>query len=279
MLKVCHAGRFGDALWALPVVRHLAKLHGPVQLHLPVDPANTTPMKDLAPLLERQPYIAEVIVRQDWSIEWEAPRRPTAPPDWIEGWEAVSLSWTEWPTQPLPFYAAGLVGLTPTEVDWSPWITVEHRVPPLHDVLYTWSDRWFELKFGLSWLTWKATGITGEFVCQAGSRWDTEGHVHQHVNIPQLAEEIAVSRLLVTDCSMAHVLAAAIGTPCVVVEPEEARHHWIFWPGSVQDSQGHWQQADNAFGRLIYPVIGGDGKPTFDARHTADLIKEVLSRA
>lgn len=280
MINVSHPGRYGDLLWALPTVRALAAQHGPVRLHLPVDPANTTPMIAIAPLLEQQPYIGEVVIRQDWSIEQEAPRRPRYPlPEYrLYGdgsW--FNLGYREWPTAPLPFYTAQLAGLE-FEPDWSPWITA----PRLHTepgdlVLYHWSDRWFELKYGLTNILSRTLPVTAWTirVSPQTERWDVHPYARR-TSIRDLAYHIAGASIVVTDCSMAHVLAAAMGKRCVVVEPEDARHHFIFWPGSLQDERGHWHQADNDFGRLIYPVIGGDGKPSFDARHTADLIKELL---
>jgi hypothetical protein len=248
-----------------------------------VDPANTTPMVKLQPLLERQPYIKEVVIRQDWSIEQEAPRRPISPTidNYAGHW--IHLGYPDWPKLPLPFYTAALAGFSRDGVDWSPWITAPkafERQPSEDVVLFHWSDRWFELKLGLTELVRQALPLTAWSLRTDpnSARW----HVYKHARgatFDNLARQIASVSLVVTDCSAVHVLAAAIGTPCVVVEPEEARHHPIFWPGSVQDEHGHWKQADNHFGKLIWPVIGGDGKPSFDARHTADLIMEVLARA
>jgi len=59
----------------------------------------------------------------------------------------------------------------------------------------------------------------------------------------------------------------------LVVEPEEARHHPIFWPGSEVREDGHWTPRRTRLGRTIVPVIGGDFRPTFDARHTADAVR------
>jgi hypothetical protein len=268
---VTHPGRFGDLLWALPTVRALAKVHGPVDLHLPVDPANTTPMVDIAPLLRLQPYIRAVIVRQDWSIEQDAPRRPTEPPDT----DGVHLGYPEWPTAPLPFYSAMLGGFHPADVDFSPWITVNHPAPPI-PICCMWTDRWFELKFGLTKLLNRRPLPAMWYGTSGGSRFQSEaGWIP--TTILNLAERFASADVVLTDCSMAHVLAAGLGKTVVVVEPETARHHWVFWPGAyINANTGHWRQGYHLFGRLIFPVIGGDGKPTFDARHTFDAIQERL---
>ncbi len=285
MINVSHPGRYGDLLWAGPTIRALAAQHGPVRLHLPVDPANTTPMTAIAPLLQEQPYIAEVVVRQDWSIELEAPRRPVAPPlqplDQY-GNEYVHLGYREWPLLPLPFYTAALAGV---QISLDPWIAAPRlfeRQPSEDILLFHWSDRWFELKLGLTYYlteSARALPLTAWSLRTDPNtqRWMAYKHAGG-ATFTNLARQIASVSLVVTDCSAVHVLAAGIGTPCVVVEPEQDRHHFIFWPGSKQDEKGHWQQADNQLGKRIFPVIGGDGKPSFDARHTADLIREALAR-
>lgn len=277
MLNISHPGRFGDVLWALPTVRALAKDHRPVRLHLPVDPADTTPMRKLVPLLEKQEYLQEIVIREDWSIELEAPRRPTSPPDEASYGDAwVHLGYRDWPTEPLPFYTASLAGYARDAVDWSPWISAAPLAGGNADaLLFHWSDRWFELKFGLTRLLDQHVSYWARYWTAPNSRFANEARWYGNT-LENVARAIASSRLVVTDCSCVHVLAAAMGKKVVVVEPEENRHHFIFWPGSRQDERGHWKQAENAFGRLIYPVIGGDGKPTFDARHTSDLIKELL---
>lgn len=276
MLNVSHPGRYGDLFWALPSIRMLARQHGPVTLHLPVDPANTTPMSKVKNLLEKQvDYIDRVVIREDWSIELEAPRRPFAPPDSEGLW--YHLAYREWPPMPLPYYSAVLADLDPSAVDWSPWITAQPLTP--FDVLFHWTDRWFELKHGLTLLLTERGSFSWRQRYGPNSRWEKETSDGSPALFEHMARVIASCRLVVTDCSCIHVLAAALGKPVVVVEPEEARHHPVFWPGSRQDEQGHWKQAGTHFGGLIFPVIGGDGKPTFDARHTADLIKERLRHA
>lgn len=283
MINVSHPGRYGDLFWALPTVRMLHRQHGAVRLHLPVDPANTTPMKAVVNLLQKQDYLAEIVIREDWSIELEAPRRPFAPPEGGYNGAWVHLAYQEWPLTPLPFYSACLGGFLPEQVDFKPWIHAEPAFERAADetvVLFHWTDRWFELKAGLTHIITqgpRALPLTAWTLRTDpnSQRWDAYRHA-VGTTFENLARQIAACSLVVTDCSSAHVLAAAMGKRCVVVEPEEARHHKVFWPGSIQDAKGHWHQAPNRFGELVYPVIGSDGKPTFDARHTADLIKELL---
>ena len=59
------------------------------------------------------------------------------------------------------------------------------------------------------------------------------------------------------------VLAVALGVPAVIVEPNPMRHNPIFWPLGMDGPQ-------------VTCVKGGDGKPTHDARHTADVLREKL---
>ena len=56
MLRVSHMGKMGDMVYALPVIRALARTHGPVHL-------TTSPLCwQMVPLLWEQPYISDVVV-------------------------------------------------------------------------------------------------------------------------------------------------------------------------------------------------------------------------
>jgi len=61
------------------------------------------------------------------------------------------------------------------------------------------------------------------------------------------------------------VLACAVGTPCIVMEPAEARWHPIFWPYGQDGPQ-------------VRLVRGGDGRGTVDARHCRELIQAALAQ-
>jgi hypothetical protein len=269
-IPVTHPGKLGDLLWALPTVRELAKQHGPVQLWLPPQ------CEPLATLLYQLPYIREVVIDSTWVLGANTPEAPAKPPGELPN--VIHLGYPEWPTCPLPFYTALQAGIRP-EPSWEPWVEAEplRRLDGEQVLLYAWTDNWFELKLGMTEILVSQLPITAWTLRTdpQSARWPIYKHAHG-ARIEELARHIATAALVVTDCSMAMVLTAALGKRCVVMEPEPARHHPIFWPGNTQDVNGHWWQADNQFGRLIWPVIGGDGKPTFDARHTKDLIMELL---
>ncbi len=272
---VTHPGKLGDLLWALPTVRALATKE-PVHLHLAAQ------CKPLVSLLEKQPYIHSLVLDENWQVQDTAPATPRVPPTFIPASERVAhLGYDRWPDLPLPFEVAMHAGLHVGSLDLSRWITTEpafKREPSADIVLFHWTDRWFELKLGLTELVTQSVPLTSWCLRTDPNtqRWQVYKHAYE-ATFEKLASEIAAVSLVVTDCSAVHVLAAAIGTPVVVVEPEQDRHHFIFWPGSVA-GPGPWHPADNALGRRIFPVLGNDGKPTFDARHTADLIREVLAR-
>jgi hypothetical protein len=270
MITVTHPGKLGDLLWALPTVRELAlSRNDTIQLWLP------SQCKPLVNLLAKQWYIRQTVIDEDWVLGANTPEAPAKPPVEPDG-EVIHLGYPEWPTMPLPFYTASLAGVEPS---WDPWIEAEPLVETYGQqlLLYAWTDNWFELKLGLTEILIRQLPVNAWTLRTdpKSARWPIYEHAYG-TKIEELARCIASSTLVVTDCSMAMVLTAALGKRCVVMEPEPARHHPIFWPGSTQDDSGHWRQADNQFGRLIWPVIGGDGKPTFDARHTKDLIMELL---
>ncbi|MGH7534414.1 MAG: hypothetical protein ACREMG_02390, partial [Gemmatimonadales bacterium] len=248
----------------------------------------------LAALLVTQPYIAGVMIDHTWQVQDTAPATPSTPPQCEAEGEILHLGYRSWPPEPLPFYTASIAGRRRDEVNWSPWITAPRRHARTRDVLFHWTDRWFELKYGLTqWVVNRLPGDCWALRCAPGSRFHSVFAVDR--SFSALAGEIVASQLVVTDCSAVHVLATALGVRTVVVEPEVDRHHFIFWPGSlvpgtpgaVQDPDWpptnrsidvtRWQAAGNLFGRLIHPVIGTDGRPSFDCRHTLDLIAQLLA--
>ena len=295
-----HPGKFGDLLWALPTLRYIAGCeHGAVELWIPaaLDP--------LRPILEAQPYIGHVWADQEWQVQDTAPATPRVPPSLRtdESMRLWHLGYETWPSRPLPFeVAARVADLTPQELDLSPWITIPSAFSslgkvsgspewirmhygepasllPYHqdEILVAWTDRWFELKLGLN--TWlQAQGLSLFSPCMEGSRFQAVGA--RALAWPALAYAIEARDVVLTDCSAIHVLAAAMGKQVVVVEPETDRHHEIFWPGqAVAGGTGLvWEPAENELTQRIHPVIGGDGRPTFDARHTLETLRKVLAR-
>lgn len=278
-LRIAHPGRYGDLLWALPTARALAERAGEhVHLYLPTDPANTTPMGDFATLLEKQhDYISAVEIVPEWSIIQDAPRMPRAPHD-----RCLSLGYEGWPTEALPYEAARLGGVRALADDphfFRPWIDVlplDRSTDTRQHVLVHWTDRYFELKLGiLHELRRALRHVNIEWYAGPGSRMADAGAIE--CNWLALARLMTGQQVVLTDCSAAHVLATAVGVRTVlVVEPEEARHHWIFWPGSDVAGAQPWLAKTTLLGRTIRPVLGNDGRPTFDSRHTIDAVRTAL---
>jgi hypothetical protein len=271
---------------------------GPVALWLP------EALAGLKPILTVQPYVQSVTLDREWQVQDTAPAAPRVPPGAGDDADVGHLGYIGWPDRPLPFeVAARVAGLTPAELDLSPWITIpcgygkyltassqdaswirQHygepgSLIPYHqdEILVAWTDRWFELKYGLNcWL--RAQGLRLFQTCMPGSRFEPVGS--RAFSWPALAYAIACRDVVLTDCSAVQVLAAAMGKQVVVVEPEHDRHHEIFWPGQkVAGGTGNtWEPADNALAQRIHPVLGGDGCPTFDARHTYVTLLEALKR-
>ena len=249
-------GRSGDLLWALPTVRALSE-----QQQTPVDLILAYEYRSLVPLLSQQAYLGAVIADPLWAVQQTAPMTPRTPATVGWGYDHVyHLGYEGWPELPLPYDTARRAGV---EIDLArPWIDIQPYYPTPNSVAVGFTDEWFELKFGL-WellrhLNWRS--VSG----REGSRWQREGH-HHTTDWMEAARSIAASRVFLGCCSALHVLACALGIPCVIVEPAEARHHPIFWPY-------------DKVGPQVTLVTGGDGKPTWDARHTSDAVRDTLAR-
>ena len=159
-----------------------------------------------------------------------------------------------------------------------PWITV----PPSTGVFQTEgiavgiSEEWIELKMGLLWALLRyRLGATHCLLRPQGGRFE-EWFGADVVPIPRFlhgghsweeaAAVISGASTFLGDCSALHVLAVALGTPVILMEPQEMRWNPIFYPlGKV--------------GPQVTLVTGGDGRPTFDARHVRDALEcATLSR-
>lgn len=282
---VCHPGRYGDLFWALPTIRALAEYHGePARLLLPADSMDGTPMQAVVPLLEQQEYIGRVDVEAGWHITHDAPRKPRYPPS-VEMGPMQALGYTDWPKRPLPYEIAALAGTDVSnlavgkpEVFFRPWITAEPMGLGLASgvprVAVHWTDRWFELKLGITKELQRNLVYDCAIDWYAGPGSRMAGAGATSVDFLALARVLAGYKIVLTDCSAAHVLAAAVGVRTVlVVEPEPDRHHFIFWPGSALPG---WTPMGTPLGARIKPVLGTDGAPTFDSRHTIDEIGKAL---
>ena len=277
---VSFPGRYGDMLWALPAVRALSR-----RLGHPVALALSAKYGGLAPLLRQQPYLEDVWVLPSWEVQETAPMTPRVPPGVITGADpdeetydlTLHLGYRGWPARPLPFETLDCLNAQlpqfPSELELSvaiperelaldePWITAPAPYPP-EEVVVGFSDEHFELKVGLVDLLSHHVNLT---VClPPGSRWQTEWRFDDGPGMDWLdcAALLQSGPVFFGCCSALHVLAVALGKPCVIMEPAPARHADIFYPLGTT-------------GRVRL-VLGGDGKPTWDARHCRETIEGVL---
>lgn len=255
-------GRYGDLIWALPAIRAIAESGG-----APVDLQITGEFEGILPLLQGQSYLHTILADPRWSMtppnEWRAP-------DHYHQYDHVyHLGYRGWPTRPLPeeIYLQAVIEtgreLPPLNLR-RPWIASPLSINHRREIAYGFTDCHFELKYGITELLFPDADdprVIGIF--PAGSRWTTEGSCYLPTSLVEAALWIANARILLTDCAALHVLAVAIGTPVVIVEPMEARWNSIFYPCGYDGPQ-------------VTVVKGLDGKPTFDARHTMQTITEVL---
>ncbi len=276
-LLCSHPGKFGDLLWALPTIRAIQEANPEMAIDLSIPPG----LESIGPLLDRQPYIRNIYVERGWDVQDTAPRTPRFPARMEKAPWHIALGYTGWPKDPLPQEIYRTVcaehperPIAPLDLD-RPWITssfVMRGYP--HPVAVGFTDEYFELKVGIVELLNLAalrSGLriddhdSGRYAvyCSArpGSRWVREWDAAE-CDWLEAAEVIARAKVFLGCCSALHVLAVALGKPCVILEPNPHRHHPIFYPLGTE-------------GRVKL-VRGTDGLPTFDARHCAEAIEEVL---
>lgn len=286
-------GRYGDLLWALPTIRALSRRIG-----APIDLQICGEFASILPLLQQQPYLGTLYADTSWSLtppdEWRPPTVAAGPRD-----QVYHLGYRGWPQRPLPFevldnlnsYAEGPADcahcrIAEAELDLqTPWITVPPRTTWKPAWACSWTECHFELKHGLYnllclYLPGGGVDEEGEEMkylrprhawehgpspvayCN-GARWQQEAGFAPST-WEEMAELFQRAPLVLTDCSAPHVLAVAVGTPVVMVEPMEARHNPIFFPLGTTGPQ-------------VTLVTGSDGLPTVDARHTADAITAAIA--
>ena len=226
-------------------------------------------------LLKRQSYLGTVSAWPTWKPQETAPMTPWSPFEETLHHEAmelpsydhiVHLGYRAWPDRPLPLC---IYEQTKREYPNVPvasldleraWIEVQPSESGEGIYAVGFSDEWFELKVGIYELL-KLQGMIGQWVGGA-SRWNQEAHR------PQISWEAAASILSATKvflgCNSAlHVLACSVGARVVMLEPNHHRYNDVFFP----------------YGKTgrVHLVLGGDGQPTFDARHCADALKKALA--
>jgi hypothetical protein len=262
-----HPGRAGDILWALPTVRAISEHYG-----VPVDLCLGGEFVGLVPLFSQQAYLGKVWADPRWSLmppnEWQHPV------DIEEGYDCVwALGYRGWPTRPLPFevYERVASGWTSPAADLltRPWITVDGPGAPT-EIAVGFSEYHFELKFGLLCSVEYQLGPSAPPLLQLaapGSRWTTEVPPATVGVLPcdwvDAARAIRNADLFFGCCSGLHVLACAMGKPCVIMEPIRDRLDPIFWPYGQNGPQ-------------TTLVRGNDGQATWDARACVTALKEAL---
>lgn len=271
-------GRHGDVLWGMAVARAIAEANPGEAIDLVI----SGKYGGLAPLLCQQPYLRHVIVHSSWEVVESAPMSPRVPPPFLSPNDTeepyqyirqVELGYRGWPTAPLPQYIYETVRaehpdlkLAPLELE-RPWITVQGPGPPA-ELVVGFSDEWFELKAGIVTLIERGPAPMLVLYPQ-GSRWHTErprgSWPGMTCDWTDAALALRNADVFLGCCSALHVLAVALGKPCVIMEPNPQRHHEIFWPLGTT-------------GRVKL-VLGSDGKPTFDARHVRETLEAVLQEA
>ncbi len=256
-------GRAGDLIWALPAVRAISEHY-----QTSVDLLIAGEFAGMVPLLQQQPYLDGVLTDANWSLtppnEWCPPWHPT------EGYDRIyHLGYRGWPAKPLPFETQDTLatvwhledGPIPLIDLDRPWITADPVEHASLGITVGWTDCHFELKVGLMTLLERHDWV---LLPAPGSRWVTE-QLYASADWLSAARCIGESQVFLGDCSALHVLAVALGKPVVIYEPMEARWNPLFYPLGMD-------------GR-VRVVKGHDGLPTIDARHTADVLKEVLGHA
>jgi hypothetical protein len=263
-------GRAGDLLWALPTVRAISEAAGhPVDLQIAWEFAG------MVELLQLQPYLRTIYADTSWSLSegWRPPTVAGGPRD-----QVIHLGYRRWPELALPqeIYVQAAasaypsVVFAPIDLD-RPWITKVQsstdwfsrgRWQPSRKIAVGFTECHFELKYGLFQLLDEADVDWQLRTCMGRGRWMDEAGEGSH-SWREAAALIEQCEVFFGDCSALHVLACALGKPCVLVEPMEARHNSVFYPYGMDGPQ-------------VRVVKGLDGRPTFDARHTAELLREVL---
>lgn len=264
-------GRFGDILWALPTARLLAARHG-----TNVDFMTSPKYSSILELVQRQPYILETWAGEGWDVSSEDTAQNRVPPecDCADYEEIYHLGYREWPRQSLPYEIRGNADLVDDLRLTEPWITVPGAARETEDTVIAvgFSEEHIELKMGIL-LGLAGTDafedITWRFILPPPGTphraWEWVRGLSDHVEFwqtdwEQAATAIASADLFFGCLSSMWVLANAVGTPTVIMEPMVARHNPIFWRDSPKN----------------HLVIGNDGKPTFDLRHTREMIAAVL---
>jgi len=300
-------GKLGDILWALPTCRALAEAaEAPVDLVLSQQYGDAS----LRKLIEGADYIHATYADPLWSVQDTAPLSPARPREMLRPQlsgnvpydKTIHLGYTSWPLSLLPadIYVRATANwgspLPSIDLD-TPWLQqpewseLEENTGDFDQSLYTpwgkearphvhigWSEEWIELKAGLIYaLVGRLPARDFRVITHMDSRLQTEWLMHFPGDTDSITEgfanlswyagdwiltahALANSKLFVGCLSSQWVLANALGIPTVIVEPAVARHNPIFFYNHPRNTL----------------LLGNDHKPTFDARHLVDKVRETL---
>ena len=261
-------GKHGDILWALPTVRALSEARGER-----IDFVIGGEFAGLLPILRQQPYLGTVYACDTWGLS--SPETWKVPQTWLDQHpeidEVFDVSYRGWPELDLARTAeANLHRAWPDtygplpQIDLErPWMQIQNPWP-VATIAVGFTEEWFELKLGLLIAAMRDKDYVQ--LTPPASRWITEGSYSiskMGTDWTTAAEILAGARGFVGDCSALHVLAIALGKPCVIVEPSQDRWNPIFWPKGIT---GHGVEC----------VMGNDGRPSFDARALRAKIQEMF---
>lgn len=282
---VTHPGKIGDLLWALPTVRLIAEKYGEkVTLLVSIPLAKS----GIGELLVLQPYIEDVVMDKWWEVQDTAPVSPRLPNwrqpehlEYLKGFDrCINLGYHGWPKEQLAresYQIACVEGeLSPLDLD-RPWIEaptqtqagVVVQLGEFGEVSVGFTDEWGELKAGILLSLLGRYEYDFEVLAAKDGRWANEFYaglsasewVHaQSGGWVWTAYVLSHTQVFLGCLSSVAVLAKAMGKPRVLVEPNPHRHHPIF------------QHPDCPL------VVGGDGLPTFDARHVGEALHAALRR-
>jgi hypothetical protein len=251
-------GRYGDIFWSLASVRTIAE-----QYNTTVDFACSPKYAACLPIVEQQWYVGRAFEIPVWEVQETAPITPAEPPfGGPEYYDHVfHFGYKHWPQMPLALQIAEQHSIPLTLEDLGqPWITVKGYGQP-GGIVAGFTDEYFELKVGIVQLLLTA-GFEIQTLASRHSRWIEESlpdwKDERATDLPAAAMYIQSCGVFLGCLSSLAVLAAAMGKPRVLVEPNPQRHHPIFQ---------HWDTP---------LVTGSDGLPTFDARHVANAVNAKL---
>ena len=237
MIVLCTIpGKHGDILWSLPTVRAVGGAFR-TRVDLLISERYGTHRE----LVERQPYIGRVHVSNRWreahsESAWEPfdsalHHEPLETPECDR---LIHLGYQARPDRSLPEFiyahaAAVLadVSLAPLRLD-VPWIDVRSpKRSSMPVIAVGWSNEQLDYK----------SAVTRELQQLLPSV--TFAAIPPNTNWIDAAQQIASSDLFLGCCSALHVVACAVGTPALIVEPDSRRWDAVLYPFGTDGPRTH----------------------------------------